>query len=83
MSTPAYTTLSVQKFLMKNSMTSHATPSLSTWSHPPELKKVLKGKCVLSVEVVKQKTAEALKGVKIDELKNWFGFLNIFYWIYY
>ena len=36
------------------------------------MKKVLKGKCFADVEEVKQKTAEALKGIKIDEFKNYF-----------
>ena len=39
------------------------------------MKKVLKGKCFANVEEVKQKTkkmAEALNGIKIDELKNCF-----------
>ena len=35
-------------------------------------KKVLKGKHFADVEEVKQKTAEALKGIKIDEFKNCF-----------
>ena len=34
------------------------------------MKKVLKGKCFADVEEGKQKTAEALKGVKIDEFRN-------------
>ena len=34
--------------------------------------KVLKGKCFANVEELKQKTAEALKGIKIDEFKNCF-----------
>ena len=38
----------------------------------PQLKKVLKGKRFADVEEVKQKTAEALKGIKIDEFKNCF-----------
>ena len=32
---------------------------------------VLHGKCFADVEEVKQKTAEALKGIKIDKFKNW------------
>ena len=36
------------------------------------MKKVLKGKHFADVEEVKQKTAEALKGIKIDEFKNCF-----------
>ena len=38
----------------------------------PCLKKVLKGKHFADVEEVKQKMAEALKGIKIDEYKNFF-----------
>ena len=38
----------------------------------PWMKKVLKGKHFASVEEVKQKTAEALKGLKINEFKNCF-----------
>ena len=36
------------------------------------MKKVLKGKRFADVEEVKQKMAEALKGFKIDVLKNCF-----------
>ena len=36
------------------------------------MKKVLEGKCVADVEEVKQKTTEALKGIKINEFKNCF-----------
>ena len=34
------------------------------------MKKVLEGKHFANVEEVKQKTAEALKGIKIDEFKT-------------
>ena len=34
------------------------------------MKKLLKGKHFVDVEEVKQKIAEALKGIKIDEFKN-------------
>ena len=34
------------------------------------MKKVLKGKRLANVEQVKQETAEALKGIKIDEFKT-------------
>ena len=34
------------------------------------MKKVLKGKHFADVEEVKQKTTEALRGIKIDEFKN-------------
>ena len=36
----------------------------------PQVKKVLKGKRFVDVEEVKQKMAEALKSIKIDESKN-------------
>ena len=36
------------------------------------MKKVLKEKCFGDVEEVKQKMAEALKGIKINEFKNCF-----------
>ena len=36
----------------------------------PWMKKVLKGKHFADVEEVKQKTAEALKGIKINKFKN-------------
>ena len=38
----------------------------------PQMKKVLKGKHFAYVEEVKQKMAEVLKGIKIDEFKNCF-----------
>ena len=67
--TPAYTTLSVQQFLIKG---------MTVVLHPPIhavaslMKKLLKGKHFADVEEVKQKTAKALKGIKIDEFKNCF-----------
>ena len=36
----------------------------------PQMKKVLKEKCFADVEEVKQKMAEPLKGIKIDEFEN-------------
>ena len=39
----------------------------------PRMKKVLKGKHFADVEEVKHKTAEALKGIKINELKNFWA----------
>ena len=36
----------------------------------PWMKKVLKGKHLADVEEVKQKMAEALKGIKINKFKN-------------
>ena len=38
----------------------------------PRMKKVLKGKHFADVEEVKQKMAEALKGIKINKFKNCF-----------
>ena len=63
----------------------HAPPSLFTQSHPqwlcccfPRWKTSSKRNILPSVEEVKQKTAEALKGVKIDKFKNcFFYFLKI------
>ena len=57
---------------------SRAPPSLFTWSHPeqhflfPQVKKIFKEKCFADVEEVKQKTTEALKGIKIYKFKNCF-----------
>ena len=39
----------------------------------PLMKKVLEGKHFANVEKVKQKMAEALKGIKIDEFENGIG----------
>ena len=56
----------------------HAPPSLVTQPYPeqlfkfPWMNKFLKGEHFASVEEVKQKTAEALKGIKIDECRNCF-----------
>ena len=36
------------------------------------MKKIPKRKCFANVEEVKEKMAEALKGIKIDEFKNCF-----------
>ena len=50
------------------------SPSLtpSNFSLFPWMKKVLKGKHFADMEEGKQKTAEALKGIKIKEFKNSF-----------
>ena len=59
-------------------MTPMTHPTYSTNITPetffcfPEMKKVLKGKHFADVEEVKQKTAGALKGIKIQEFKNCF-----------
>ena len=77
-SAPAHTALSVQQFLTKNGMTPVPYPAYSSSLAPaaffwfPHMKKVLKGKCFVHAEEVKQKQAEALKGIKIDEFKNCF-----------
>ena len=77
MSAPTHTTLRVQQFLTKNDMTSLPRPpyspdlSLSDFFLFvylfPCMKKVLKGKHFADVDKVKQKTAEVLKGIKIDK----------------
>ena len=77
MSTPARTALSGQQFLTKTSMTSMPhlpySPNLATSDlSPPQMKKVLKGKCFADVEEVKPKMVEALKGIKIGDFKNHF-----------
>ena len=46
--------------------------ALSNFLLFPRMKKVLKGKRFAEVEEVKQKTEEALKGIKTDEFKNYF-----------
>ena len=46
------------------------TLSLSDFFFFPWMKKVLKGKRFANVEEVKQKMAEALKGIKINEFKT-------------
>ena len=46
------------------------TPSNIFWF--PQMRTVLKGKLFANVEKVKQKMAEALKGINIDEFKNCF-----------
>ena len=46
--------------------------TLSNFFLFPWMKKVLKGKSFADVEEIKQKTAEALKGIKIDKFKNCF-----------
>ena len=72
MAIPAHTTLSVQQFLTKMALPTHALPFLFTPSHPkllffvsPNEKNVLKSSGVL--EDMKQKMAEALKDIKIHE----------------
>ena len=68
--------LSVQQFLTKNSMTPRPHSSYSANRTPSDfslflqIKEVPKGKNFANVEEVKQKTAEALKDIKIDKLKN-------------
>ena len=73
MSAPAHTALSVQQFLTKNSMTPVPHPpyspdlTLRDFFLFPWMRNVLKGKHFADVEEMKQKAAEALKGIKIDE----------------
>ena len=70
--------LSAQQFLTKNSLTPVPHPPYSPHLTPSDfflflwMKKVLKGKHFADREKVKQKTAGALKGIKIQEFKNCF-----------
>ena len=70
--------LNVQQFLTKNGINPVPHPLYSPDLIPrdfilfPWMKKSSKGNIFDSMEVVKQKTAEALKGNKIDEFKNCF-----------
>ena len=70
--------VSIQQFLTKIGMTPVPYPpyspnlALSNFLLGPWMKKALKGKHFADVEEVKQKMAEALKGIKIDEFKNHF-----------
>ena len=79
MTTPALTMLSVEQFLTKNGLTltphSPHSPSLipGTFFLFLWMRKVLKRKRFADVEEVKQKMAEALKDIKIDEFKNCFS----------
>ena len=70
MSAPAHTVLSVQQFFTKNCTIPMPYPPYSPSLTPsdfflfPKMKKVLKGKHFASVEDMKQKVAEELKGIK-------------------
>ena len=74
-STAAQTTLSIQQFLTQNSFTPMPYPPYSpdltpaTFLFPP-MKRVLKGKHFADVKKVKEKAAEALKGIQPNEFKN-------------
>ena len=78
MNTSVHTALSVQQFLTKNGMTPVPHPpyspslTLSKYFLFLWMEKVLKGKLCADVEGLKQKTAEALQGIKINEFKNCF-----------
>ena len=78
MRVPAHTSLSVQQFLTKHGMTSMSHPPYSPHLTPnnyflfPQMKTVLRGKHFADVEEVKQKMAEALKGIKTDKFKKLF-----------
>ena len=64
--------LSVQQFLTPKPHPPYS-PNLtpSNFFLLPQMKKVLKDKRFASVQEVKQKIAEALKGIKIRELENY------------
>ena len=76
MSAPAHMMLGVQQFLTKNGVTPMPHPpyshdlTLSYFFLFTLMKKVLKGKRFANVEEVKQKMAEALKGIKINKFKQ-------------
>ena len=78
MSAPAQTSLSVQQFLTKDGMSPMPHPPYlpdlapATFCLFPWMKKVLKRKHFANEEELKQKIAESLKGIKIDEFKNCF-----------
>ena len=78
MSAPAHTALSDHQFLTKDGMTprphSPYSPSLtlSNFFLFPWMKRFIKGKCFPDEEELKQKMAEALKGIKTEEFKNCF-----------
>ena len=81
MRTPAHIALSIQQFLTKNSMTpvphppyspNHSSSEFFAFIFVPLMKTILKEKCFTDVEEVKQKKAEALKGIKFFEFKNCF-----------
>ena len=71
--------LSVQQFLTKNGMNPMLHPpyspslTLNDFFLFPQMKKVFKGKHFADVKDVKQKTAESLKHIKVNEFKNCFG----------
>ena len=77
MSAPAHTVRSVQQFLIKNGMILVPYPPYSPNLAPsnffsfPQMKNIPKGKHFVNVEEVKQKTAEALKGIKVNEFDQW------------
>ena len=50
----------------------YPTAAQATFVFFPWMKKVLRGKCFTDVEEVEQKTAEALKGIRINKFKNCF-----------
>ena len=68
----------LSSFLTENGMTLTPHPPYLPDLDPkwhflfPQMKKILKGKCFADVEEVKQKSVEALRGIKIDNLKNYF-----------
>ena len=78
MSAPAQTSLSVQQFLTKDGMSPIPHPPYlpdrppATFCLCPWVKKVLKKKHFANGEELKQKMAEALKGIKINKFKYCF-----------
>ena len=74
---PVRTVLGVQKVLTRKQHDPRVPPSLFTqscpeWLFPRKMEEVLKGKRFANVEKLKQKTAETLKVIRINEFKNCF-----------
>ena len=76
--TPCWVKNWIQQFLTKNDMTPVPHPPYSPNISPKwhflfsKMNKVLKGKPFANWKEVKQKTAKAVKGIKINTLKNCF-----------
>ena len=89
MSAPAHTTRSVQQLLTNNSMTRLPQPPYSPDFAPsniflfPQMKKVLKGKCVAKVEEMRQKKAETLKKHQNHQIQNLFWAVGKKSWLVY
>jgi len=74
----SYKAMSVRQFLTKNGMTTASHPSYTPDLAPcdfflfPRMKRSLKGKRFQNVGDVREKTAEALKAITLQEFQNCF-----------